>query len=78
MSVRDLAHLFCTKCNEVSLHKFNRCLECETPNKASGNPPVPRPRFGIRKAFNLDRAEQGAARRRAARARHQFFQRGPE
>jgi hypothetical protein len=81
MSVRDLAHLFCSKCSEVTLHKFNRCLECDTPSKASGNPPVPRPRpFGYAgmppKQYHAARAEQGDARRRAARARHQFHQRG--
>jgi hypothetical protein len=81
MSVRALANLFCAECSEITIHRDNRCIHCSLPSKASGNPPVPRPRpFGYlampREQYHPARAEQGAARRRAARARHQFHQRG--
>jgi hypothetical protein len=80
-SVRALANIHCMKCDGVTLHDANVCRECGTRSIASGNPPVPRPRpfgYGGMKSgqYNQARAEQGAARRRAARARHQFNQRG--
>ena len=80
MSVRDLAYLFCAKCNSIELHKFNQCMECKQPNKASGNPPARRPyqRFNnIRpERFNASVEEAGQARRRARAARHHFRERG--
>lgn len=82
-SLRALANLLCVNCGDVTLHSSNVCQRegCGQVNRDSGNPPVPRPRpFGYlampRPQYNQVRAEHGAARRRAARARHQFHQRG--
>ena len=82
-SVRALAHLHCDNCGEQTLHSNNVCQRdgCGQVNRDSGNPPVPKPRpFGYggmkRSQYNQAKAEQGDARRRAARARHQVLQRG--
>jgi hypothetical protein len=82
-SIRALANLLCARCGDVTLHASNVCQRdgCGQINRDSGNPPVPRPRpFGYsamkHAQYNQARAEQGNARRRARRARHQFHQRG--
>lgn len=72
-SVRSLAYLFCTTCDQVVMHRANVCIECDTQNQDSGNPPVPRPR--IERRASTKHHDPGAVRRARA-ARHQILQRG--
>jgi hypothetical protein len=68
MSVRALANLHCANCSDVTLHRANVCVRCDTPNNASGNPPVPRsPHFNTHKAKNYSAALQAAGDKRRAR-----------
>jgi len=77
-SVRSLAWLHCATCDDTTLHDYNRCRKCQTPNNSSGNPPVPKP-----KSAHLKRSAAGEARRvealrayHAARRARNNFQRG--
>jgi hypothetical protein len=82
-SVRAFANLFCSTCNEVTLHRSNVCTAdgCNTRSLASGNPPVPANRgFNTLRGHNYSASKQaqGDARRRARHARHQVLSRGPK
>jgi hypothetical protein len=83
-SVRSLTNLFCSNCNEVTMHRAERCIHCTEPNQQSGNPPVPRPEraygYNTMKGDQYSAAlqAQGDARRRARAARHQVMRGGPK
>lgn len=80
-TVRSLDKLFCATCAETMVHVAGCCSHCGTPNTSSAAKPIPRPRpYGYdtlkAKQYDQARAEQGDARRRARRARHQVLERG--
>jgi hypothetical protein len=66
-TVRGLAKLLCTTCNETTLHRAEACIHCSTPNHRSGNPPVPREAFNTHKAANYSAVIQAASDKRRAR-----------
>lgn len=76
-SVRGLSNLYCGTCRDTWIHEAGVCRRCGTPNKASGNPPVPRtPRvygYSTVKNYSAAHIEQHQARKRAALARHQHL-----
>lgn len=71
-SVRAFDRLQCSTCNDVTLHRANVCVGCETPNHSSGLKPVPRAQLTRNTAKPTNycaRAEAASARRRARAAR---------
>lgn len=42
-SKAGLANMYCTSCQEQTLHRGTSCVHCQTPNNQCGAPPIPRP-----------------------------------
>ncbi len=70
-SVRSLANLFCANCDEITVHRAERCIHCSAPNRQSGNPPVPRPsrQYGYATMSRKQYDHEAVQRARAARHR---------
>lgn len=66
-TVRALTNLLCATCNEITLHRAESCIHCNTQNHRSGNPPVPREHYNTHKAANYNAAVQAAGDKRRAR-----------
>lgn len=77
-SVRSLTNLFCSQCNEITMHRAERCIHCPASNQQSGNPPVPKAAIRRRSPEGEQRRiESLRAHHAARRARREALAKGP-
>lgn len=71
-SIRSLANYFCARCQEITMHRADRCIHCSTRNTTSGPAPRQPSNYGQKADSAARRIEGLAARNRARAARNRW------